>query len=1235
MKIRPHSTFHRFAATLGMISAAAIPAARGVDYVWGITGTGSWATGANWSPNGTPAAADPIAVGGTAATTITLDAAKAASSLSVTNTGTTAITAASGGPLALTLGSGGFNVATGSGLVTIGSTTAANNVNIVLGASQTWTSAIGGTHLIRGSITGSGMNLTLSGNYDMRTHAGGTPVINVGTTGTVTMTSGNFEIGTGVNTMAGFVLKGGSVFARNAGNFGTTGPITLGDSAANSTAIALRLATATWARPVVLASGTTGTMFIDNLGATATPTFTGGITGTNNFMIQSTIGSGLGSVTVSTGAIDFTGALTLRNQGTGSAAGATGTVTMNSAITSKVTNLTITDVTSGTKGLQKVVLANTANAWTGATTLSANSRLELTANEVIPNGVGKGNVTVNGNLFLRTSTTAGDSTETVNGLSGSGSITRTGSTGTSTLIVGDNDSAGSFSGPITDGTGKLALTKIGTGTQVLSGMNTYSGLTTVSGGVLQLDFADMLADTAVVDILTGATLNLNYTGSDTVSSLRLDGVPQASGKWGRIGSIAALGANFETDRITGDGLLDVTNVYSDNYWDGTGTSWISAAAWSITPANAAANPSLEPGLNNITRFGSDGLSADQVIALNGEQATAGMSFTSPVSFFFRGGNGDHGLTLGTGGIAVEAASTGVSLGSTTAGQEVDLLLSGNQTWSNASTAGDLTASNGVSLGSGTLTVTGAGDTILNGVVTGSGGITKTGAGVLSLNAANDYAGSTSLQGGSIILGNGSGLGTTAAGTLVGGGATLDLNGQTVGEEAITLGVGSAGNLVNSNSGTPASLAGAINLNFNSNAGGAGDLTLSGVISQTAGAKNLAKTGAGKLTLTNANTYTGTTTIANNTGTVAITNAAALGTGTVAITRGGISTGTLELSNDITVANAFTFASATGFSAAGSSAQVRNVSGNNTLTGTLTLNATGGNGINLESNGGLLTITNTVTSTITDSTRQLGLNGTAAGLITGNIVNTGVNQFSVIKSGSGTWTLSGTNTYTGATNVNAGTLVLTNNGGLADTASVNVAGTAVLQLNFTGSDTVGTLVLDGVTKGPGTYGAGNSGGRITGTGTITVVDSDPFTPWIDSFTFAVGADKSKNGDPDGDGLSNLLEFALDGNPASATSTGKIVTKLDADHLTLTLPVRSGAVFSGTGPLTSAAIGDLIYRIDGSAALSGFTAGVEETTALSAGLPALSSGWTYRTFRLTAPVSSAPKGFLRANANDATP
>src|SRR6185369_1656013 len=89
--------------------------------------------------------------------------------------------------------------------------------------------------------------------------------------------------------------------------------------------------------------------------------------------------------------------------------------------------------------------------------------------------------------------------ETINGLfTGSGSGTNVLFNGsnsiTSTLTIGDNDAAGTWGGIIEDtdgtfwpsGTGKTAITKIGGGVQVFTNINTYSGVTTISNGVLQL-----------------------------------------------------------------------------------------------------------------------------------------------------------------------------------------------------------------------------------------------------------------------------------------------------------------------------------------------------------------------------------------------------------------------------------------------------------------------------------------------------------------------------------------------------------------------------------------------------------------------------------------------------------------------------------------------------------------------------------------------------------------------------
>ncbi|MEI6598249.1 MAG: autotransporter-associated beta strand repeat-containing protein, partial [bacterium] len=102
--------------------------------------------------------------------------------------------------------------------------------------------------------------------------------------------------------------------------------------------------------------------------------------------------------------------------------------------------------------------------------------------------------------------------ETIDGLAGGGSVTNTLGSTTSTLSLGGNNSAGlsaytlaasaagvnstglnSFSGALSDGAGTLALTKVGSGTQILSGTtNTYAGLTTISAGTLQMGADNVL-----------------------------------------------------------------------------------------------------------------------------------------------------------------------------------------------------------------------------------------------------------------------------------------------------------------------------------------------------------------------------------------------------------------------------------------------------------------------------------------------------------------------------------------------------------------------------------------------------------------------------------------------------------------------------------------------------------------------------------------------------------------------
>jgi fibronectin-binding autotransporter adhesin len=158
-------------------------------------------------------------------------------------------------------------------------------------------------------------------------------------------------------------------------------------------------------------------------------------------------------------------------------------------------------------------LANTNNSWSGDTLLTARNNagvntLTLSNSEVIPNGFGKGNVTMQGFSTGQFQWRLNGFNETINGLSTIGTpanciITNNASSTTSILTLGDNDQSGTFGGFLKAGAGILALTKIGAGVETLTAANTYTGDTTISNGVLQLSGSGLIANSANVNIRGG------------------------------------------------------------------------------------------------------------------------------------------------------------------------------------------------------------------------------------------------------------------------------------------------------------------------------------------------------------------------------------------------------------------------------------------------------------------------------------------------------------------------------------------------------------------------------------------------------------------------------------------------------------------------------------------------------------------------------------------------------------
>jgi autotransporter-associated beta strand protein len=178
---------------------------------------------------------------------------------------------------------------------------------------------------------------------------------------------------------------------------------------------------------------------------------------------------------------------------------------------------------------------------------------------------------------------------------------------------------------------------------------------------------------------------------------------------------------------------------------------------------------------------------------------------------------------------------------------------------------------------------------------------------------------------------------------------------------------------------------------------------------------------------------------------------------------------VQLSNGITLANAFSLNGATnGPTDSISFSRIENLSGNNTISGNITWNSTGGLFTNISSTAGTLTLSGNVTTAVIVGSRTFNFTGSGDTIISGSISN-GSATVGLTKNGSGTLTISGSgNTYSGSTTVSVGRLVVNGNLG---TGTTTVASGATLG----GSGSLGGLlaVNSGAFVAPG-----NSPGNLT-------------------------------------------------------------------------------------------------------------------------------------------------------------
>lgn len=558
---------------------------------------------------------------------------------------------------------------------------------------------------------------------------------------------------------------------------------------------------------------------------------------------------------------------------------------------------------------------------------------------------------------------------------------------------------GTVNGTIS-GAGALVAGSAGyLGTIVLGVNNSYQGGTIANVGTLQISSDSNLGQAGTAVTINDAVLEANGTFI-TARQIALNNLNSRIGVTSSGQTLTLSGVVGGTGRLnkTGGGTLVLTN--SNSYQGGT------------TVTSGTLQVSSDANLGD----------AAGGVTLNGGTLATTTSFDTNRTFTLLSGAGGIAPAAGT-TLTLNGQVTGVgTLNHIGAG---NLILAGNSNYSGGTfiNGGTLEVRDGSSLGtgnvgsSGTLLFNHANAMTIGNFISGNGALTKTGAGTLTLAASNNYTGVTTVNAGTLVVGNAAALGTSAGGTTVNSGATLLITGSSptlVLADALTIsgtgngGIGAIRVEPNANPGNQAAnLSGGITLTadaaitltdrmvwlftgpgiglgsstltFNSEGTGTSTTRVNSAISGTGG---LIKNGPGLLELNVVNTFTGPVML--NDGTALLSGGSALAD-TVAVT----------------MANAV----------------ILDVNASETI-GSLA-----GTGRVILRDGVTLTTGADNTSTTFTGTSPNGIVGTG-----------GLN-----KVGTGTFTLTGINSYSGGTTVAAGTLLVT--GSVTSLVTVNDTGTA--------------------------------------------------------------------------------------------------------------------------------------------------------------------------------------------------
>lgn len=828
-----------------------------------------------------------------------------------------------------------------------------------------------------------------------------------------------------------------------------------------------------------------------------------------------------------------------------------------------------------------------------------------------------------------TLSTAGAS-ETVGSIGGAGNL-GLGSTGTTLFTTGGNNQSTTFSGVISGGAGN-SVAKAGTGTLTLSGASTLAGNLTVAGGsvalqngsgqalgnvaaitvnagtVLELGAANQINDSANLVLAGGTFANngfsetmrqLSQTAASTVDYLDEGGVLRFNGVAGSVSGLGTITGTLSIANWAGSidgggteqlvvyspsGAPAVTNLTFTDWGAATtiarndlGTGYYevipsvssNARQWNVDSASVQnwgvasnwSSPTVPNASNAIAILGntvdSVPLNNNITISLQTTNRTIGkLIFENDANRSYTVGNGTSGR------LSFDVSSGSAQIIVNDDGSHTlaaDSLFNDSLTISNnSSAAAGLTISGGLSqevTGTRTLTFNGTGTTVVNGVITDRRGTTnllKTGTGTLVLGgtANNTYEGGTTVRSGTLQLNKngalGSGTVTVNDSSTTGGMNTAVLIGATnvtanrtfsIGTQGGTTTLGGATSL-QSGSGT---FSGTVTFakDVTLNASGTSTITFSGALTDAAGiagTRALTKTGSGTVVLGGSTTNVG---------------AGAL----------NIHEGTLEVAKTVTNA-AIGDASAVDI-AAGALLRLNN--GRNETIGSL---------------AGAGTLDN---ANATGLTLTVGGNNSSTSF-SGVIQDSG-GTLALVKSGSGTLTLAGSNTYAGSTAISAGTLTVQNTGALGNAGAATtttVASGATLALDFGGTQTIANenLTLNGT--GVGANGAlRNLAGNTTWSGTISLENNSEIQS--DAGTLTIGGTVQRSGTTsraltlDGNG-DIVVSGTIANTITSLTKNGTGTTVLSADNAFTgavsvnagTMEIRNADALGDTGAATATTV-----------------------------------------------------------------